>query len=86
MLLHVILYYVLRLRHMPRVGRVNFSKVVEESDPKVLRHFKHIVEARPLKIITGKDDDSEKGEYGAEHPLLASWLFSAVRIERNNHI
>jgi hypothetical protein len=51
---------------------VNFQKVVSESDPKALKHFKHIAEVRPIKVIS--KDDSEKGEIGAECPLVVSCL------------
>ena len=54
-----------------RIGRVNFQKVVDqESDPKALRHFKHIIETRPITVIT--KDDTEKGELTADYPLVVS--------------
>ena len=52
-----------------RIGRVNFQKVVEESDPRILRQFKHLVEARPIPVI-GSKDESEVGEIGADCPLV----------------
>ena len=55
-----------------RVGRVNFQKVVDESDPRILRQFKHIVEARPIPMI-GSKDESDVGEIGADCPLVVFW-------------
>ena len=50
---------------------MNFQKVVDqESDPKALRHFKHIIETRPITVIT--KDDTEKGELTADYPLVVS--------------
>lgn len=56
----------------PRIGRVNFQKVVQEGDPKILKHFKHVVEARPITIIN--KDESETGSLGADQPLVVTCL------------
>ena len=54
-----------------RIGRVNFQKVVEESDPRILRQFKHVVEARPITTIS--KDEGGVGEIGADCPLVVFW-------------
>lgn len=53
-----------------RIGRVNFQKVVEDGDPPVLKHFKHLVEARPITVIS--KDDSEPGDLSPDCPLIVS--------------
>ncbi|CAE7264517.1 unnamed protein product, partial [Symbiodinium necroappetens] len=61
-----------------RIGRMNFQKIIQESDPDALKHFKHIMKARPIRVvkdatIPGGDQEDGLGELVADLPMIVTW-------------
>lgn len=70
---------------MPRIGRANFAKCVQDTDCDALKHFKHIIEERPMRLVkdgTAPEDASEKGEVAPDTAVIVAklHLFSLVSI------
>ena len=56
---------------------MNYAKVVMETDPDVFKHFKHLVDERPVRVVNNAhqpDDDEGDGPVGPDVPLVAPCL------------
>ena len=53
-----------------RVGRANFAKCVSDTDCDALKHFKHLLEARPMRVVTELPED-----VAPELPLIAPYPY-----------
>ena len=51
--------------------------MVQEKDPDLFKHFKHLVEERPIRVVNNAlepDDFDESGGVGPDMPVVAPKL------------
>ena len=67
-----------------RVGRTNFAKCVSETDCDALKHFKHILEERPMRVVQNAlepEDYDENGRVLPDAPVIVAQLSCKLQNE-----